>query len=85
LGHVVWHQALPQAGELSSPLVVAGWLVVAAAESGAYVANADSGKLDTFMRTGYGVTGTPTTDGHRVYVVSNAGFLYALTIARPRG
>ena len=83
-GRLIWHQALPQAGELSSPLLIAGWLVVSAADSGTYVANADNGRLDEFLIPGHGVSGAPTTDGQRVFVVSNAGFVYALSISRPR-
>jgi outer membrane protein assembly factor BamB len=83
-GHVLWHQALPQAGELSSPLVVAGWVVVSAADSGTYVADAQSGRLDQFLMPGHGITGAPTSDGRHVFVVSNAGFVYALAITRPR-
>jgi outer membrane protein assembly factor BamB len=83
-GRLVWHQALPQAGELSTPLVVAGWVVVSAADSGTYIANADNGRLDVFLMPGHGITGPPTTDGRHVFVVSNAGFVYALSINRPR-
>jgi outer membrane protein assembly factor BamB len=83
-GRLVWHQALPRAGELSSPLVVAGWVVVSAADSGTYIANAETGRLDEFIMPGHGISGPPTTDGRHVFVVSNAGFVYALSITSPR-
>jgi len=83
-GRLVWRQALPSAGELSTPLVIPGWVVVAAAGSGAYIADAETGRLDQFLAPGKGITGPPTTDGRHVFVVSNAGFLWALSIDRGR-
>lgn len=79
-GRLVWHQVLPNAGELSSPLTLPGWVVVSAADSGAYVADAQTGKLDQFLAPGMGMSGPPSTDGKNVYLVSNAGFLWALSI-----
>jgi outer membrane protein assembly factor BamB len=80
-GHLVWRQLLADAGELSSPLVLGGrYLVVSAAERGTYVVDARSGQLVQFFSPGHGVTSDPTTDGSQVYVLTNAGFLYAFAI-----
>ena len=61
-----------------------GWVVVSAAGSGTYVADAENGRLDQFIVPGHGITGAPTSDGKHVFVVSNAGFVYALSITPPR-
>lgn len=80
-GRVVWHQALPQAGELSTPLLVGRWVVVSAADMGTYVADAATGRLAQSLLPGHGISAKPTTDGRHIFVVSNAGFVYALTLA----
>ena len=82
-GRLVWRQALADAGELSAPLVVDGHLVVSAANGGAYIADAATGRLEQFLFTGHGATGAPATDGRQIYVLSNGGYFYALALKRP--
>jgi outer membrane protein assembly factor BamB len=82
-GRLVWRQALAAAGELSAPLVVGGHLVVSAANGGAYIADAATGRLEQFLFTGHGATGAPSTDGRQVYLLSNGGYFYALALKRP--
>jgi outer membrane protein assembly factor BamB len=81
-GHLVWKQVLPSAGELSTPLIVdafgKSWVVLGAATSGAYIADAQTGRLEQFLAPGEGISGTPSSDAHNVYLVSNLGFLWAL-------
>jgi len=83
-GHLVWRQTLPGAGELSTPLVVdhggKAWVVLSAAGRGTYIADAETGRLDEFLSPGKGVSGPPTSDGKNIYVVSNGGFVWALSI-----
>ena len=50
--------------------------------AGEYVADAQTGRLYQFFSPGHGITGEPTTDGRQVYVLSNGGFLYALSLDR---
>ncbi len=79
-GHVLWKQALSEAGELSVPLLVHGYVLVSAAGGGTYVANAISGRLYQYFAPGHGVTSPPATDGRQVYVLSNGGYFYALRL-----
>ena len=79
-GRLLWRQALPRAGELSTPLPIGRWVVVSAADSGTYVADAENGRLNQFFSPGHGTTGAPTSDGRHVFVVTNAGFIYAMTM-----
>lgn len=89
-GRLVWRQELAGAGELSTPLVIEdtngkAWVVLSAAASGSYVADAKTGVLSQFLEPGDGVTAAASTDGKNVYVVSNGGFVWALSIGnRPR-
>lgn len=79
-GHVVWHQAMPEAGELSPPLILGSWLLVSAADMGTYVVDASDGHLAQSILPGHGISAPPTTDGHHVFVLTNAGYLYAMTL-----
>ncbi|HZS37310.1 MAG TPA: PQQ-binding-like beta-propeller repeat protein [Polyangia bacterium] len=77
-GHLLWRQALAAGGELSPPLVVGNYVMVAASQAGVYVADAVSGRLYQFFSPGHGVTAEPTSDGRQVYFMSNGGYFYAL-------
>jgi outer membrane protein assembly factor BamB len=79
-GHVLWKQALAEAGELSSPVLVHGYIMVSAAGGGTYVADAASGRLYQYFAPGHGVTSAPATDGRQVYILSNGGYFYALAL-----
>jgi outer membrane protein assembly factor BamB len=82
-GHLLWKQALAEAGELSPPLLVHGYVLVSASGGGTYVADATSGHLYQFFAPGHGVTSSPATDGRQVYVLSNGGYFYALRLMSP--
>jgi outer membrane protein assembly factor BamB len=79
-GHVLWRQALAKGGELSTPTLVDGYVMVSSSGGGTYVADAASGKLYQFFFPGHGVTSAPATDGQQVYVLSNGGYFYALAL-----
>jgi outer membrane protein assembly factor BamB len=80
-GHLLWRQALAQGGELSHPEVVDRYVMVSSSAGGTYVADAVSGRLYQFFFPGrHGVTSAPASDGRQVYVLSNAGYFYALGI-----
>jgi outer membrane protein assembly factor BamB len=81
-GHLLWRQALAEGGELSSPTLVQGFVLVSSARAGTYVADARDGRLYQFFAPGHGVTSEPTTDGRQVYVLSNGGYFYALALNR---
>ncbi len=79
-GHLLWRQALAKGGELSSPTLVDGYVMVSSASGGTYVADAVSGRLYQYFFPGHGVTSAPTSDGRQVYVLSNGGYFYALAL-----
>ena len=80
-GHLVWQQALAAQGELSPPTVVDGrWLMVSASDGGSFVVDPPSGRLLQFFDPGHGVTSMPATDGKQIYILTNAGFLYAFAL-----
>jgi outer membrane protein assembly factor BamB len=79
-GHVLWKQALSEAGELSAPVLLRRYLLVSSAGGGTYVADAVSGRLYQYFAPGHGVTSAPSTDGRQVYVLSNGGYFYALAL-----
>jgi outer membrane protein assembly factor BamB len=84
-GHVVWKQSLSEAGELSAPVLLGGYVMVSAAGGGTYVADSATGRLCQFFAPGHGVTSAPATDGRQVYVLSNGGYFYALALATSAG
>jgi outer membrane protein assembly factor BamB len=84
-GRLAWRQALSKGGELSHPIVAAGYVMVSssARKGGTYVADARTGRLYQFLFPGQGVTSAPSSDGRHVYVLTNLGYFYALQILRP--
>jgi outer membrane protein assembly factor BamB len=79
-GRLLWRQSLAEGGELSAPTLLGRYLLVSSAHGGTYVADARSGHLYQYFSPGHGVTSEPTTDGRQVYVLSNAGYFYALAL-----
>ena len=82
-GHLLWRQALAEGGELSAPTLLGRYLLVSSAHGGTYVADARSGHLYQYFSPGHGVTSEAITDGRQVYVLSNAGYFYALALNKP--
>ncbi len=81
-GHKQWRQSLADGGELSTPLLVNGYVLVSSASGGTYVADAASGRLYQYFAPGHGVTSEPVTDGRQIYLLTNNGFFYALGFQR---
>jgi outer membrane protein assembly factor BamB len=79
-GHLLWRQALSKGGELSTPTLVGGYVLVSSAQGGTYVADQATGHLYQFFFPGHGVTSAPASDGRQVYVLSNGGYFYALAL-----
>ncbi len=79
-GRLLWRQSLAEGGELSAPTLLGRYLLVSSAHGGTYVADARSGHLYQYFSPGHGVTSEATTDGRQVYVLSNAGYFYALAL-----
>jgi outer membrane protein assembly factor BamB len=79
-GHLLWRQALAEGGELSAPTVVGPYVLASSSKGGTYVADGRSGRLYQYFAPGHGVTSEATSDGRQVYVLSNAGYFYALAL-----
>jgi outer membrane protein assembly factor BamB len=77
-GHLLWRQALAEGGELSAPMVLGPYVLASSSKFGTYVADARNGSLYQYFAPGHGVTSEPSSDGRQVYVLSNAGYFYAL-------
>ena len=56
------------------------WLLVPAQDGGLHFVELSTGRTLRIFDGGSGVAGEPGVDGGRVYVLSNAGFLYALEL-----
>jgi outer membrane protein assembly factor BamB len=81
-GHLVYRQALAEAGELSAPTLTSGYILISASGGGTYVADAHTGALLSYFSPGHGVTAEATSDGRQIYVLSNGGYFYALSLSR---
>jgi outer membrane protein assembly factor BamB len=78
-GTVLW--STPVEGDPAAAPVVAGkWLLVPAGEGGLRWLEAASGRVLRVLDPGSGVSGPPGVSGARVYVLSNAGVLFALDL-----
>ena len=81
-GRLQWRQSLAGQGELSEPVLLgARHLLVSASDGGAYVVERERGRLLQLFAPGHGITAAPSVDGRRVFVLTNAGFLYAFSFA----
>ncbi len=80
-GRLLWRQSLAKQGVLSTPVLVGPrLLLVSAAAGGTYVVDRPSGRLMQYFDPGQGVSAPVASDGRQVYLLSNAGFLYAFTV-----
>ena len=81
-GHVVWRQGLTEAGDLTPPTVLGGYLLFSGSRAGLFVVDRESGELVELFNPGQGICAAPTLDpgSRRLYVLSNGGTLYALDI-----
>jgi outer membrane protein assembly factor BamB len=81
-GQILWRQGLAEAGDLTAPLVLGRYLVFSGSRGGLFIVDAASGDLLEVFNPGQGIcaSATVSTDGTRLYVLSNGGTLYALDI-----
>jgi outer membrane protein assembly factor BamB len=81
-GHVLWRQGLSAAGDLTHPMMIENYLVFSGSRAGLFVVNGSTGELLEIFNPGHGVCAAPTWDpeNHRLYVLSNGGSLYALSV-----
>jgi outer membrane protein assembly factor BamB len=81
-GHVIWRQGLRGAGDPSEPIISGEYLFFGAASAGLFVVEKRSGKLVQQFNPGFGVSAAPTLGGGRLFVLSNGGVLYAMSVER---
>jgi outer membrane protein assembly factor BamB len=81
-GRIVWRQGLAAAGDLTQPLAVGRYLFVSGSRAGLFVIDRRTGNLLEIFNPGQGICAPATLDpsGARLYILSNGGQLYALTI-----
>jgi outer membrane protein assembly factor BamB len=81
-GRVIWRQGLTEAGDLTRPVVVGGYLVFSGSRAGLFVVNRATGELVEIFNPGHGICAAPTIDeaARRLYVLSNGGALYRLDL-----
>lgn len=75
-GEILWEQDL-EIPESSSPVVYKDWLVVVATKGRAYFLDKNSGDILYSWYVRGGSYSDPVMEGKRVYILSNAGRLYA--------
>jgi outer membrane protein assembly factor BamB len=82
-GHVLWRQGLTEAGDLTQPMIVGRYLVFSGSRAGMFVVDRETGALLELFNPGHGVCASPTFDAatRRLYVLSNSGSLYALSLS----
>lgn len=82
-GNLVWRQALPEAGDLTPPLVAGRTIVFSGSRQGLFVVDRETGRLLDVFDRGDGVCAQAALDpaGGRLYVLANGGVVYALDLA----
>ncbi len=82
-GRVVWRQGLTEAGDITSPVIFGRYLLFSGSRAGMFVVDRETGALLEMFNPGHGVCAAPTLDvaQRRIYVLSNSGALYALSLS----
>jgi outer membrane protein assembly factor BamB len=81
-GQILWRQGLPEAGDLTAPIVVGRYLLFSGSRGGLFVVDPGTGQLLEVFNPGQGICASGTFDPttQLLYVLSNGGTLYALEI-----
>lgn len=82
-GQQRWRLPVPE-GYAGAPTLLAKYLIVPTTRALVFV-DKDTGEPMRVFDPGRGVSAAPAVSRNALYVVSNYGYLYALTLARPRG
>ncbi len=82
-GHLIWRQALAEAGELTPPQSAGPYLIFTGSRAGLFVVDRKGGQLLETFNPGRGICGGVALDatGSNLYVLVNSGALYALHLA----
>jgi outer membrane protein assembly factor BamB len=83
-GNVVWRQGLTQAGDLTQPVIFGRYLLFSGSKAGMFVVDRETGALVELFNPGHGMCAPPTLDvaQRKVYILSNSGALYALSLSQ---
>lgn len=81
-GHIIWRQGTSGGGEPAVPMISGDYVLYALSEDGLYVADKRTGVVHQYFQPGEGVSAPPTLAGDHMYVLSNGGYLYAMSIER---
>jgi outer membrane protein assembly factor BamB len=81
-GNLMWRQGMRGGGEPSDPQLSGSYLLVSLSDAGLYVLDQASGRVLQYFDPGNGVSAAPTVLRDRLYLQSNGGFLYGLTLHR---
>ncbi|MBI4509858.1 MAG: PQQ-binding-like beta-propeller repeat protein [Deltaproteobacteria bacterium] len=82
-GNLLWRQGLKGAGDPATPQVVGPYLFLSTADRGLFIVDRNTGDLMQSFDPGPGVSAPPTVFGNRVYVLSNGGVLYSMSLHLP--
>jgi len=82
-GRVLYRRGLSGAGTVTVPQSLGPYLVFSGSRTGVYVVDRATGRLRQTFFPGRGMCAAPTIDeaNHRLYVLSNGGTLYALSVS----
>jgi outer membrane protein assembly factor BamB len=78
-GHLIYQQATPGAGDPSEPTLWGPYVALSTARGGLYLARRSDGMLLQYFSPGSGFSSAASAaaGGHRLFALSNLGFLYA--------
>ena len=81
-GNVLWRQGFARAGDPARPIVDGHYLFLSVSEQGLYVIDKRDGQLVQSFLPGSGTTAAPVVVGDSLFVMSNGGILYAMSVRR---
>lgn len=80
-GNLLWQHGVPSGGEPSAPTLLERYVLVSYAATGLVAFDKRSGELVEYFDPGGGISGAPSLGvGANLYVVSNRGTLFSLTL-----
>jgi outer membrane protein assembly factor BamB len=79
-GQFLWRQGLADAGDLTPPQAVGPYLIFSGCRAGLFIVERSSGRLLQLFNPGRGACAAPTIEGKDLYLLTNSGSLYALTL-----
>ena len=82
-GRVIYRRGLSGAGAVTTPQAIGPYLVFSGSRTGIYVVDRATGQLRQTFFPGRGMCAAPTVDeaSGRLYVLSNGGTLYAMSVS----